>query len=134
MNTIEKLLKMDAGKIKMPEKDFTMKLKKLDNEEFTFCIKAIDPEIVSELQENAIEFNDGELDKIKVYHTKVMTIIEGCPSVFKNKEIMAHFNAATPKELVKKLLLAGEMDKLNDEINKLGGYDKKKKRDEEIKN
>lgn len=132
MNTIEKLLKIDAGKLKMPEKDVTMKLKKLDDEEFIFPCNAVDPEIVSELQENAIEFSDGELEKIKVYHTKVMTIVEGCPSVFKNKEVMAHFGAPTPKELVKKLLLAGEMDKLNDEINKLGGYDKKK--DKDIKN
>jgi len=132
MNTIEKLLKADAGKLKMPEKDVIMKLKKLDNEEFIFPCKAVDPEIVAELQENAIEFNDGELEKIKVYHTKVMTIIEGCPAIFKNKELMEHFSVPTPKELVKKLLLSGEMDKLNDEINKLGGYDKKK--DKEIKN
>lgn len=128
------MLKQDAGKLKMPEKDVTIRLKKLNNEEFTFPCRAVDPEIVAELQENAIEFNDGELEKIKVYHTKVMTIVEGCPAIFKNKEIMEHFGAPTPKELVKKLLLAGEMDKLNDEINRLGGYDKKKKDDEAVKN
>ena len=132
MNTIERLLKMDAGKIKMPEKDIKMKLKKLDNEEFVFPCKAVDPEIVAELQESALEFSDGNIDKIKMYHTKVMTIVEGCPSVFKSQELMKHFNAATPKELVKKLLVSGEMDELNNKINELGGYDKKK--DKEIKN
>lgn len=132
MNTVERLLKMDAGKIKMPEKDVVMKLKKLDNEEFTFPCKAVDPEIVAELQENALEFSDGDLNKIKMYNTKVMTIIEGCPTIFKNQDLMKHFNAATPKELVKKLLVSGEMDELNNKINELGGYDKKK--DKEIKN
>lgn len=132
MNTIERLLKIDAGKIKMPEKDIIIKLRKLNNEEFTFPCKAVDPEIVAELQENALEFSDGNIDKIKMYHTKVMTIIEGCPAIFKNQDLMKHFSTATPKELVKKLLVSGEMDELNNKINELGGYDKKKKK--EIKN
>ncbi len=136
MNTVEKLLKMDAGKIKTPEKDVVMKLAKFDNKEFTFPCKAIDPELVAEIQENSIEFYDGDIDKIKVYDSKVMTIIEGCPIVFKNTDLMKHFGAATPKDLVKKLLLSGEIDDLKAEIDKLSGYDtKKKKRDEEdIKN
>lgn len=136
MNTVERLLKMDAGKIKAPEKDVVMKLAKFNNEEFIFPCKAIDPEMIAEIQENSIEFGDGDIEKIKMYGPKVMTIIEGCPTIFKNKDLMKHFNAATPKELVKKLLLSGEMDDLKAEIDKLGGYDaKKKKRDEEdIKN
>ena len=62
-----------------------------------------------------------------------MTIIEGCPSIFKNKELMKHFGAVTPKELVKKLLLSGEMDDLKAEIDKLGGYDREED-EEEVKN
>lgn len=132
MNTVEKLLKFDAGKLKTPEKEIKMRLKKLDNQEFTFRIKAIDPEFVAEMQENSIEIRNGDIDKIKTYNQKVFTIIEGCPDIFKNKDIMRHFNCPTPKELVKKLLLSGEMDKLKSEIDKLNGYDQDKK--EEIKN
>lgn len=136
LNTVERLLKMDAGKVKTPEKDVTLKLKKLNDEEFTFPCKAVDPEYISELQENSIEFYDGDIDKIKMYDTKVMTIIEGSPSIFKDKDLREHFGCATPKDLVKKLLLSGEMDDLKAEIDKLGGYDSKKKKKEKnnIKN
>lgn len=132
MNTVEKLLKIDAGKIKTPEKDVKMKLKKI-GEEFTFPCKAVDPEYVAELQENSITFKRGDISKIKMYDTKVLTIIEGCPSIFKNKELIEHFGVATPKDLVKKLLLSGEMDDLKSEIDKLGGYDAEKD-EEEVKN
>lgn len=136
MNTVERLLKMDAGKVKTPEKEIKMKLKKLNDQEFTFPCKAVDPEFIAELQENSIEFADGDIDKIKMYDTKVMTIVEGCPSIFKSKELVEHFGSTTPKDLVKKLLVSGEMDKLKGEIDKLGGYDnKKKKKDrDEVKN
>lgn len=132
MNTVEKLLKIDAGKIKTPEKDVKMKLKKI-GEEFTFPCKAVDPEYVAELQENSITFKRGDISKIKMYDTKVLTITEGCPSIFKNKELIEHFGVATPKDLVKKLLLSGEMDDLKSEIDKLGGYDPEKD-EEEVKN
>lgn len=131
MNTVERLLKMDAGEIKMPEKDIVMKLSKFDNEEFTFPCKAIDPEVMAEIQENAIELKKGDVNKIRMYNMKVMTIIEGCSEIFKNKDLMRHFNAVTPKELVKKLLISGEMDELYNKINELSGYERD---EEDIKN
>ena len=133
MNTVDKLLKFDAGKIKTPEKDITLSLRKLGNEEFTFPCKAVDPEIISELQENSIEFKKGDISKIKMYDTKVMTLIEGCPTVFKNQDVLKHFGAVTPKELIKKILVSGEIDELKNEIDALGGYDPQKD-EEEVKN
>ena len=132
MNIVDKLLKMDAGKIKTPEKEIKLNLKKLGGEEFVFPCKAIDPEYVTELQENSIEFKKNGISKIKIYDTKVMTIVEGCPEVFKNKEVIKHFGAATPKDLVKKLLVSGEIDELKAEIDALGGYDDDD--EEEVKN
>lgn len=136
MNTVEKLLKQDAGKLKTPEKTVTMELRKLDGAEFDFNIRAVDPEFITELQENSIEFSEGDINKIKMYDTKVMTIVEGCPEVFKSKELRSHFGAATPKDLVSKLLVSGEMDYLKKEIDELGGYDNKKRKEneKEIKN
>lgn len=131
MNTVERLLKMDAGKLKMPEKDIVIKLTKFDNEEFTFPCKAIDPEVIAEIQENAIELKKGNVSKIRMYNMKVMTIIEGCTAIFKDKDLLRHFNANTPKELVKKLLISGEMDDLYNKINELSGYEKD---EEDIKN
>lgn len=136
MNTVEKLLKYDAGKLKVPGKTVTMELRKLGGEEFEFPCRAVDAEYVAELQENSIEFADGDIDRILMYDTKVSTIIEGCPSVFKSKELREHFGAASPKDLVSKLLVSGEMDFLKKEIDKLGGYDdkKRKKNEDEVKN
>jgi hypothetical protein len=130
MNTVEKLLKMDAGKLKMPEKNIPMKLAKFDNEEFIFPCKAIDPEIMSEIQEDAVEMKKSDISKIKIYNMKIRTIIEGCP-IFKDKELMEHFNAPTPKELIKKLLISGEIDELYNKISELNGYEKD---EEDIKN
>ena len=132
MDTVNRLLALDVGDIKSPTKDIEIKLDKVGGEPFVFPCKAVDAEYIAELQENAIEFSKNELNKIKVYDTKVMTIIEGCPSVFKNDEILKHFKAPNPKELVKILMLSGEMDELKSEIDKLSGYDKKKS--EDIKN
>lgn len=132
MNIVDKLLKMDAGKIKTPEKEIKLNLKKLGGEEFVFPCKAVDPEYVTELQENSIEYKKNGISKIKIYDTKVMTIVEGCPEVFKNKEVIKHFGAATPKDLVKKLLVSGEIDELKAEIDALGGYDDED--EEEVKN
>ena len=133
MNIVEKLLNIDAGKIKIPEKEVKMKLQKLQGQEFIFPCKAVDPEKISELQEDAIEFKKSELSKIRMYNTKVMTIIEGCPSVFKNQDLIKHYGGVIPTDLVKKLLLSGEMDDLKAEIDKLSGYDKEDN-DEDIKN
>lgn len=136
MNTVDKLLAIDAGKVKTPEKTVTMELRKLGNKELEFPCKAVDPQYVSELQENSIEFAEGDIDRIRMYDTKVLTIVEGCPTVFKNNDLMKHFGAATPKDLVSRLLVSGEMDYLKKEIDELGGYDNKgrKKKEEEVKN
>jgi hypothetical protein len=39
--------------------------------------------------------------------------------MFKNKELQKHFKALNHRELIKKLLLSGEMDSLNEAINNL---------------
>lgn len=135
MNVIDKLLKIDAGKLEMPSKEVPLKLKKLGGEEFTFPCKAVDPEKFSEIQENALELKKGDIKKINMYEMKVLTVIEGCPDVFKNKDLMQHFAVPTPKEFIKKLLLSGEIDDLYNTINELSGYEKDTEDEEkEIKN
>lgn len=134
MNIVEKLLKMDAGKLEMPSKEVSLKLKKLGGEEFIFTCKAVDAERFAEIQENAIELRKGDIKKINMYEMKVLTVIEGCPEVFKNKEVMDHFGAPTGKELIKKLLLSGEIDELKSRIDELSGYERSEEDEEEIKN
>ena len=132
MNTVQRLLAFDAGKLKTPEKDVKLKLKKLNGEEFIFPCKAVDAEYVSELQEASVKFKKGDMSITKTYETKVLTIIEGCPVIFKDKELLKHFGATTPKDLVSKLLVSGEIDELKSQIDQLGGYDEDN--EEEVKN
>lgn len=127
-SAVERLLALDASKIVKPTKVVKLKLGKFDGLELDFKIEAVDPEIMSELKESMIRF-ESSTDALRVegsYNATVMTIVEGCPSVFRNKEIQDHFKAATPKELVKILLTSGEMDKLKDEIDAISGYAKEK--------
>ncbi|MDP4146516.1 MAG: XkdN-like protein [Bacillota bacterium] len=132
MNSVEKLLKLDAGKIVMPTKVVTLKLGKLDGLKLDFECKAVDPEKYSEIQENSLEIKKGDIKKINMHNTKVLTLIEGCPGVFKSKEVQEHFGCPTPKELVNKLLLSGEIDELYNNIVELSGYEKDEESD--IKN
>lgn len=131
MNTVEKLLKIDAGKLKMPEKTVTLKLAKLGIELDFPCV-AISPETYSEIQENSIEMRKGDIKRINMHKTKILTIIEGCPTIFKSKDVMEHFGCATPRDLIEKLLLSGEIDELYKTITELNGYEEDE--EEDIKN
>lgn len=133
MNIVEKLLKMDAGKIEIPAKVITIQAKKL-NQPIDFPCQAVDAERYAEIQEGALEIRKGDVKKINMYSMKTLIIIEGCPDVFKNKVVMDHFGAPTPKELIRKLLLSGEIDDLYNGINELSGYEKDDEDEQEIKN
>lgn len=133
MNTVEKLLKLDAGKIKMPEKVIKLTPKKLGIE-VDFPCKALNPERFSEIQEDAVIMKKGDVKKIKMYAIKSLIVIDGCPEIFKSKELMDHYGCPTPKELLNKLLLSGEVDDLYDAISELSGYDRDEEDEEDIKN
>lgn len=133
MNLVEKLLKMDAGKIETPSKLITIQSKKL-GEPIEFPCVAIDPEKFAEIQEGAVIMKKGEVKKVDSYKLKTLIIIEGCPEVFKSKDVMDHFGAPSPKELIKKLLLSGEIEDLYNGICELSGYDKDDEDEKEIKN
>ena len=132
MNIVDKLMKIDAGTLETPKKVHKMYVKKI-GQVLDFEIQAINAEKATEIQQKGIKLEDGNLTDIDVYKTKVLTIIEGCP-MFKDKSLREHFNCPTPKELINKLLLKGEVDDLVDAINDLSDLKKIEKVDEEIKN
>lgn len=119
MNIVEQLLKIDAKEIEMPKGEHKMFCKKL-GKELVFQIEAIDPERVARNQERAIDLSKGEISNIDTYSLKVLNIVEGCP-MFKDAGLQEHFGVPSPKDLVKKLLLSGEMDSLSNAINELNG-------------
>ena len=129
-NIIDQLLKMDANEIEVPKGVHKMYCKKL-GKELEFEIEAIDAEKVAEIQEMSIDITKGEINSIDTYKLKVETIANGC-KMFKDKDLQKHFNALNHRELIKKLLLSGEMDSLNEAINNLNSVTELEK--DEVKN
>ena len=132
MNIIDKLMKIDAGTLETPKAIHKMYVKKI-GEELEFEIEAINAEKATEIQQKAIKIENGNVSDIDVYKTKVLTIMEGCP-MFKDKALREHFKAPTPKELINKLLLKGEVDDLVDAINNLSDFKKIEETEDEIIN
>lgn len=131
-NIIEQLMKIDVGMLETPKAIHKMYVKKI-GQELEFEIQAVNAEKATEIQQKALKLENGNVVDIDVYKTKVLTILEGCP-MFKDKALREHFKAPTPKELINKLLLKGEVDALVDAINDLSDLKKVEEADEEIKN
>ncbi|KEI18203.1 phage tail assembly chaperone [Clostridium haemolyticum] len=134
MNTVERLLALDMGAIKAPTKEVKLKLGKLGGQEFIFQCKAVNNEKMSEIQSEMLDLNKkGELKELKTGDMRANTVIEGCPEVFKNVELLKHYKLPSFKDLLNLLLLPGEVDELYNVINELNGYEKEDD-EEEIKN
>ena len=136
MSLIDKLLQMDKAKImEMPTRKIEMpRLSELTGEPFKVTCKAIDGERYADIQRSAIDLNKkGALRNINLYEMQVLTLIEGVvePSM-KDERLLGYFGVVTPKELVKKLFLAGEIAELSNVITELSGYEKTEE-EEEIK-
>ena len=132
MNIIDILMQIDDETLETPKDVHKMFVKKI-GKELEFEIEAINAEKATEIQQKAIKIENGNVSDIDVYKTKVLTIMEGCP-MFKDKALREHFKAPTPKELINKLLLKGEVDDLVDAINNLSDLKKIEKAEDEIKN
>ena len=132
MNIIDKLMKIDAGMLETPKAIHKMYVKKI-GEELEFEIQAINPEKMDDIQQKAVKIENGEVVGVDLYKTKVLTILEGCP-MFKDKALREHFNCPTPKELIGKLLLKGEIDALVEAIDNLSELKEIKGAEDEIKN
>ena len=136
MSLIDKLLQMDKAKImEMPTREVEIpRLSEVLGEPFKVTCKAIDGERYADIQRSAIDLNKkGALRNINLYEMQVLTLIEGVvePSM-KDERLLGYFGVVTPKELVKKLFLAGEIAELSNVTTELSGYEKTED-EEEIK-
>ena len=125
-------MKIDAGMLETPTAIHEMYVKKI-GEELEFEIQAINPEKMDDIQQKAVKIENGEVVGVDLYKTKILTILEGCP-MFKDKALREHFNCPTPKELIGKLLLKGEIDALVEAIDNLSELKEIKGAEDEIKN
>lgn len=110
MNALDLLLK--AAVPEMPEKEYKItRLSKLCGEPVIFKIKGLPYSRASELTKS-------QKDDLNV-HILLAGMVE--PN-FKDQELLSKYSAQTPAELVKKMLLPGEIEDLSRAIEKLSGY------------
>lgn len=139
MSLLDKLLQTDAGKLtEKPHKIFEVKrLSAVLKTKFDLELQAIAPQRYAEIQRMGIDLGKkGNVRDVNIFEMQVFTVLDGIKAPnLKDKDLLKHFEAATPKELVSKLFLAGEIADIYDEINKLSGYEKDDDEvDAEIKN
>lgn len=137
MSLVDKLLQLDAGKLaEKPTREVELeRLSALLGVPAVFKCQALDGETYTNIQRKAVRLSKrGGIQDIDVFEMQLMTCVEGIvePDV-KDKRLLEHFNAPTPKELLKKMLLPGEIAELHNVVNELGGYDREGNEDE-IKN
>ena len=112
VNILDLLLGSDVGEIKLPTKEVD--------------IKAITPAKFEEIQDMSIDVKGKDAD-IDITQLQLFTVIEGVVDatgapMFKNKELMSKFKVSTPKDLVRAILLSGEIAKIYGEISELAGF------------
>ncbi|MDY3973583.1 MAG: hypothetical protein SOY76_02995 [Veillonella caviae] len=136
----EALLAADAGKL-LQKKTKVLEIKRLSEalgQPFEMKLQPISPERYNEISMSGVILSEyGTLEGTDTYNMQVLQVLEGVKYPdFSDKNLCQHFKAETPKELVSKLFLAGEIDKISKEITELSGYtkDKKKKEIETVKN
>lgn len=137
MSLVDKLLQMDKAKVtELPTQEFEIaRLTELMGEPFKVKCQAIDGERYADIQRAGVDISKkGNVKNINLFEMQVLTVIDGLvePSM-KDAKLLQHFGCVTPKELVKKLFLAGEIADLNNIITELSGYEKSEDDEEEVK-
>jgi hypothetical protein len=127
VNVLDLLLGSDIGEIKLPTKQIEItRLSEVYGKPFVVTCKALSPEKYEEVQDMALKVNGKDVD-LDVNLLQLFVALEGIVDdsgkrMFRNKELMTKFKATTPKELIKKILLSGEITNLYGEIAKLSGF------------
>lgn len=140
MNTIDLLLGIDKGKFEKETKKIKVKsLSKKAGKDIFFTVKELTMDEfkkISDLATTKKRHGISETDEVKVaIDTILKSVVE--PN-FRDEKLLEYYEAETPKELVKKLLKAGEIMEVYREIEKVSGYnqdeDEQEKEEDDIKN
>lgn len=136
MSVIDLLMKMDAGKMtSVPEKSVKIpSLSRKTGADFEAIVQAVSGRRMTDLSAYMIGKN-GEVDYGKAYDANLLIVVEGMKEPdLKNKELLDHFGAKTPKELAEILFNGGEVTDLANEIRTLSGYQSEGETEEAVKN
>ena len=127
VNVLDLLLGADIGEIKLPTKEVEItRLSDLYGSPFVLKCQALSPEKYEEVQDMAVSIKGKDVD-LDTSQLQLFTVMEGVVDangkpMFKNKDLMQKFKAPSPKELVRKILLSGEIVSVYTEIAKLSGF------------
>lgn len=127
VNVLDLLLGSDIGEIKLPTKEMEItRLSDVFGAPFVVTLSALSPDKYEEVQDMAVSIKGKDAD-IEISLLQVLVVMEGVMDpngkpMFKNKDLMAKFKASTPKELVRKLLLSGEIASIYGVIADLSGF------------
>lgn len=110
MNTLDLLLKAEIPNL--PEKEYKHKrLSQICGEPVIFKLRAL-------RYDQAAQIIESHKEDMEV-HIVLSGVVE--PNL-RSQELMGKYNAPTPAELIKKMLLPGEITDLSRAIEKLSGY------------
>ena len=127
VNVLDLLLGADVGNIKLPTKDFEVtRLSKAFGKPFILTCQALTPEKYEEVQDMAVAVKGKDVD-IETSKLQIITVLEGVigadgKPLFKNTDLRNTYKAATPLDLIRKILLSGEIVSIYTEIAKLSGF------------
>lgn len=128
VNVLDLLLGSDIGEIKLPTKQVEItRLSKVYGSPFILTCRALTPEKYEEVQDMAVNIEGKDVD-LDINLLQLFVVMEGVVDAnsgkpfFKNKDVMAKFKAQTPKELIRKILLSGEIASIYGEISELSGF------------
>jgi hypothetical protein len=127
VNVLDLLLGSDIGEIKLPTKE--MEITRLSNvfgAPFVITVSALSPDRYEEVQDMAVSVKGKDAD-IEISLLQILVVLEGVVDpngkpMFKNRDLMSKFKASTPKELVRKIFLSGEIASIYGEIANLSGF------------
>lgn len=138
MNLTEALLKADVASVtEKATKDYEIpRLTKKFQTPFILHLQEIPPKRVAEIQSLAFEMDGkGKLSQGDLYAMNMLYVCEGVTNPeFADKEVLKHFKAATKKDLLAKLLNAGELSDASGEVQKLSGFDDDEDQEDKVKN
>lgn len=121
MSALDLLLKLDQTKLKRPTKEVEVKrLSALTGEKVVFLCEALTADEMEGIQEQVLNVKEQDVDVGEMQKLAVLAGVKE-PNL-KSKELLENYNAVTPKELLKKLLLPGEIAALYNTISDLSGY------------
>lgn len=127
VNVLDLLLGSDLGIIKLPTKQVEIsRLTQAFGTPFIVTCRALSPEKYEEVQDMAVKVSGKDVD-LDVNLLQTFVVIEGVVDgdgnpMMKNKDLLTKFKAQTPKELVKKLFLSGEIANIYGAISELSGF------------